>query len=100
MTLETKFKKDLIKDLELLFPGCIILKNDPTIFQGIPDLTIIYKNNYAMLECKKSKKANKQPNQKFYIDFIKKWGCYANFVYPENKEEVLNDLKQAFRSRR
>lgn len=94
---ENKFQSDLIKDIKERFPGCYILKNDPNYIQGIPDLLILFKNMWAALECKKSSKANKQPNQDYYINELNKMS-YANFISPQNKEEVLNELQQAFKS--
>lgn len=95
--LENKFQASLIKELKELFPGCEILKNDPTYIQGIPDLTILYKDKWAMLECKKSQNANRRPNQEWYVN---RFNCmsYASFICPENKEEVLNELQHAFES--
>ena len=48
--LESKFQKELIDDIKTMFPGSIILKNDPNYIQGIPDLTVFYKDNWATLE--------------------------------------------------
>lgn len=92
--LESKFQADLIKELKQLFPGCVIMKNDPEYIQGIPDLTILYGAKWATLECKKSKKASHRPNQEYYVDKLNDMS-YSAFVYPENKEEVLNELQQA-----
>lgn len=94
---ENKFQSDLIKDIKERFPGCYILKNDPNYIQGIPDLLILFKNMWAALECKKSAKANKQPNQEYYVNELNKMS-YANFISPQNKEDVLNELQQAFKS--
>lgn len=96
---ESKFQTDLIKDLESRFPGSIILKNDPTYRQGIPDLLILYNNRWAVLECKKSVDAPKRPNQDYYVEKMNKMS-FARIIFPENKEEVLNELQQSFRSRR
>jgi hypothetical protein len=92
--LESKFQADLIKELKQLFPGCVIMKNDPEYIQGIPDLTILYGAKWATLECKKSKKSSHRPNQEYYVDKLNGMS-YSAFVYPENKEEVLNELQQA-----
>jgi hypothetical protein len=96
--LESVFQSELIKDLEFLFPGCIVLKNDPNYIQGFPDLTILYKNMWAVLECKKSKDAPFQPNQEYYLELLDGMS-YASVIWPEIKEEVLNELQQAFRVR-
>ena len=79
-----------------MFPGCLVVKNDPGYIQGIPDLLILYNNKWAALECKKSAGAKKQPNQKYYVGLMDKMS-FSRFIYPENKEEVLNDLQQTFR---
>jgi hypothetical protein len=95
--LESKFQSELIKDLKRMFPGCIVLKNDPNYLQGVPDLTIFWNNKWATLEVKKSADASHQPNQDYYVEKMNIMS-YSNFIYPENKEEVLNELQLAFRS--
>lgn len=97
--LEKIFQSELIKELKDLFPGCIILKNDPTYIQGIPDLLILFEDKWAALEVKKSITASHRPNQEFYVNKMGRMS-YANFIYPENKEVVLNELQETFFSRR
>lgn len=92
---ENAFQAALIKDLKALFPGCVVLKNDPNYIQGFPDLTILYKDRWAVLECKKSLSAPKRPNQTYYVDMLEEMS-YASFICPENREEVLDELQQAF----
>lgn len=93
--LESNFQSQLIKDIKKLFPGCIVMKNDPNYIQGIPDLLIIYKDKWASLECKKSANSKKQANQPYYVDKMNTMS-FSRFVYPENKEEVLHELQQSF----
>ena len=78
-----------------MFPGCIVTKNDPNYIQGFPDLTVFYKNKWAILEVKRSSTANIQPNQRHYVEQMDEMS-FARFICPENKEEVLHDLQQAF----
>ena len=92
---ERGFQAKLIKELENRFPGCIVVKNDPNYIQGIPDLTIFYRNKWATLECKKNTKAKKQPNQDYYVGRMNEMS-FSRFICPENKEDVLNELQQAF----
>ena len=99
MKKENDFQSKLIKEIKDLFPGSYVLKNDSSYIQGIPDLLVLYKNKWAALECKRSSKANKQPNQEYYINELGKMS-YASFINPENKEEVLNELQQTFKPRR
>ena len=96
---ESDFQSKLIKELEKRFEGCIVTKQDANYIQGIPDLLILYKDRWACLECKKSSNAKKQPNQNYYISRMNEMS-YANYICPENKEEVLDELQQAFQSRR
>ena len=95
--LENKFQGQLIKELKEKFPGCMILKNDPNYIQGFPDLTVLYKDKWALLEAKRADRASHRPNQDFYIQEADKMS-FARFICPENKEEVLHELQQAFES--
>lgn len=96
LMLESKFQSDLIKELKQLFPGCIVLKNDPNYIQGMPDLTVLYYNKWATLEVKKSPAASKQPNQEHYVRTMNRMS-FSAFIYPQNKELVLSELQHAFR---
>ena len=93
--LENKFQSNLIKELKKEFPGCMVLKNDSSYLQGIPELTIFYKKHWAMLECKKNVTAHKQPNQEYYVNKMNEMS-YAAYVCPENKTEVIAELKKKF----
>ena len=93
--LENKFQSKLIKELKKEFPGCMVLKNDPTYLQGVPDLLVLYKDKWASLECKKSATAKHQPNQDYYVDKMNEMS-HSAFIYPENKDEVLDNLRKAF----
>ena len=90
------FQARLKKELKSLFPGCIITKLDSGDIQGIPDLLILYKNKWATLENKRNAKAAKQPNQEYYVDKMNEMS-FSRFIYPENKDEVLEELKNKFR---
>lgn len=92
---ESKFQSDLIKEIKKIFPGCFVLKNDAKYIQGFPDLTILYRDRWAVLECKRGKNESHQPNQDFYVMKLDEMG-FARFIYPENKEEVLRELQRAF----
>lgn len=97
--LESQFQKHLIDRLEEMFPGCHIFKQDPFQQQGIPDLLILHRGKWAMLEVKAYEDAEVQPNQPYWVDHFDRIG-FAAFIYPENEEEVLNDLQQALRPTR
>ena len=93
--LESKFQREVIADLKEMFPGAIIYKNEGK--QGLPDLTVLWDKNWALLECKKSEDAEHQPNQDFYVEHANAMS-FSRFIYPENKQEVLHELQQAFRA--
>ena len=93
--LESKFQADLIKDLKKIFPGCIVMKNDSSYIQGIPDLLVLYKDKWASLEVKKNANAKKRPNQDYYVGLMDSMS-FARFICPENKDAVLYDLQQTF----
>ena len=92
--LESGFQDRLIKDLKSLFPGSIVFKMDQ--IQGIPDLLVLWKDKWFSLECKKGAGAKRQPNQEYYVNLMNKMS-FSRFVCPENKEEVLNDIREAFK---
>ena len=89
--LENKFKTKLNNEIKEMLPGCMIVHLDPNEIQGIPDLLVLYGNKWAALEGKKSAVARHQPNQDYYVDIMDKMS-FAAFIYPENKNEVLDAL--------
>ncbi len=95
--LERDFQAQLIKEIKGLFAGCIVTKLDAGHIQGIPDLLILYQDKWAALECKKSARAKRQPNQEYYVGMMNDMS-FSRFIYPENKEEVLHELQQTFQS--
>lgn len=95
--LESKFQKDLIAELKEMFPDALIFKNDTK--QGLQDLTILYKDRWALLECKADANAPHQPNQDYYVKKADEMS-FSRFIFPENKQEVLDELQQALRAGR
>ena len=96
---ENQYQAKLIKKLEKMFPGCLIIKNDSGHRQGIPDLLLLWKEYWASLEVKLEPLSEVQPNQKYYIEKLNEMS-FAAFINPENEEEVLFALQQAFESPR
>jgi len=95
MKLERDFQKALIKELKKKFPGCMVMKLDSSYIQGIPDLLILYKDRWATLECKRTSKSSRRPNQSYYIEKMNEMS-FSRFVSPENVQEVLDELQQSF----
>ena len=92
---ESDFQSKLIKKLKRLFPGCIVMKNDADYIQGIPDLTILYKDKWATLECKASESSSHQANQDLYVSRMNEMS-YSAFIFPENEIDVLYELQILF----
>lgn len=92
---ESDFQRSLIRELKQMFPGCVVLKNDPGYLQGIPDLLLLWKEHWAALEVKRSRSASRQPNQTYWVEKMDGMS-FARFVCPENKEEVYHEIQQAF----
>ena len=80
-------------------PDVIVLKNDPSSIQGIPDITVFGENCWATLECKRSKDASIRPNQEYYVDKMNRM-CFSSFIYPENKDEVVENMVKLFNEKR
>lgn len=97
MTPEGKFKRDLKKELKERLPGCIVTQLDPNDIQGIPDLLVLYEDKWATLECKESKTAHHRPNQDYYVETMNDMS-FSRFIFPENKEAVLDELQQTLRT--
>ena len=93
--LESGFQDNLKKEIEEIFPGCMVFKMDQ--IQGIPDLLVLHNDKWASLECKKNARATKRPNQEYYVGLMNGMS-FSRFIYPENKEEVLRELQQTFDS--
>ena len=94
--LENGFQAKLIKEIKAAFPGCYVLKNDANYIQGFPDLTILFSNgSWAVLECKKGRNETHQPNQDHYVGALDAMS-YSRFIYPENREQVLSELRELF----
>lgn len=93
--LENAFQAKLIKEIKSTFDGAIVTKMDANHIQGIPDLLILHKDKWATLECKKDARAKKRPNQEYYVDKMNQMS-FSRFIYPENKEEVINELRIYF----
>lgn len=97
--LESKFQKDFLDEAKRRYPGCIALKNDSGYIQGFPDWTLLYKDKWAVLEMKKERGARKQPNQEYYVDLLNNMS-FSRFVFPDNQEEVFEDLDTFFKRKR
>lgn len=94
--LERDYQAYLIKKINRMWPGCVVLLLDPNYIQGIPDLCILFDcGKWAVLEVKASEKSKLRPNQAYYVEHWGSKAIFGSFIYPENEEEVLLALQQA-----
>lgn len=100
MKKENKIQSDIISELNELFPDSIILKNNPNYKQGIPDLVLLDRDGWALLEVKRDAEASHRPNQDYYVNKANEMGQYGSFIYPQNKQEVYNGIQETFASKR
>ena len=92
---ESKFQKRVIDELKVRFPDCIVMKTDSSYIQGIPDLIFLWNDKWASLEVKRCATATHQPNQDYWVEKMNNMS-FSAFIFPENFEEVLNDLQRSF----
>lgn len=90
--LESAFQRKLIDEIQDLYPDAIVTKIPGGVRQGIPDIQILYGPKWATLECKRSEKEKHRPNQDWYVHKMNRMS-FSRFIYPENREEVLGELK-------
>lgn len=93
---EAEFQRKLITEIKDRFQDCVVIKNDADYIQGIPDITVFWGNHWATLECKRSARASHRPNQDYYVDKMNGMS-FSAFVYPENMEDVLDDMERSFK---
>ena len=92
---ENQYQSQLIKRIKERFPDSIVMKNDSSYIQGIPDLTVLYGDKWATLEVKQSENASHRPNQDFYVEKMNNMS-FSSFITPENEQEVLDEMEQSF----
>lgn len=96
--LEREFEKEFMKDLDERLPGGHWIKGNSQMQQGIPDRMFLHGPHWAMLEFKRDKDSDEQPNQPYFVEKFNNMS-YAAIVSPENRQEVLDEIQQAFRDR-
>lgn len=97
---ERDYQAGLIRKLKRLYPGCIVLKNDSSYMQGIPDLMVLYNDRWAALEVKAKEPRRSddfEPNQEWFIERMNEMS-FAACIFPENEKDVLRGVQLAFSS--
>ena len=93
---ESDFKNSLYKKIRTRFPGTEVIPNDAGYLQGFPDATVYFPNGrYVLLEGKRTNNSHKQPNQDYYVN-QSPLSENAMFVYPENENEILQELERRY----
>ena len=95
---ENVYQARVIRRLHKEFPESIVIKNDSSYIQGIPDILILHGPRWAMIEVKVDADAYVQPNQEYYVRKLDSMS-YATFLFPENEEQVFHELQLALCSR-
>lgn len=93
--LERDFQRSLVARLQDEF-GAIVLKNDSSLKQGAPDLTVLLPGGrVALLEVKRKAPSNSdyRPNQEWYLEKLRSMRHYAAVIHPGNVEEILDALR-------
>lgn len=92
---ESIYQLRVTRRLEKEFPGCLVIPNDPEFIQGIPDLLILFRDTWFMLEVKLAENSPNQPNQEYYVNLFNDMS-FAMFIYPEIEDEVFDALQHTF----
>ena len=96
--LESKFKKEAKQRIRERCPNVDLdFVNTKPFNRSMPDTFVVGPWSWAALEFKRAEGATQQANQDYHIKRLNRKG-YATFVFPENLEEVLNDLERIFTS--
>ena len=93
--LERDFQRKVVARLRREF-GAIVLKNDSSLKQGAPDLTVLLPGGrVALLEVKRKAPSSSdyRPNQEWYLEKLRSMHYYAAVIHPGNEEEILDALR-------
>lgn len=96
MVLEKDFKKSFQTRVKRAVHPLAILqyKQDSTTVAGFPDTIIVLEGITIFIEFKKSRTAKFRPGQKEWIEKLNNNGHFAFVCYPENADEVLEEIKR------
>lgn len=100
MKKESNFKSDFVKALKKKVRLTTVLqyKQDSTTVKGFPDTIILGPEAVTVfIEFKQHKNAKFQPLQKEWGEKLKECNFLYYCVYPENAEQVLEELVEVFR---
>ena len=87
--LERDFQPHVIRAIKLTLSDAIVLKNDSSYQQGVPDLIVLYKDKWATLEVKRTLKSRPEPNQTYWVDRMNEMS-FSAFINRDNMHDVLD----------
>lgn len=92
---ECQYQRRIIRRIYREYPEVVVVRTNPQLQQGIPDLIVLSRRNWVALELKRSRTARHRPNQSYWLDRLGLIG-FARFLYPENEQEVFNEIQTLF----
>ena len=95
---ESTYKRKLMAKLRQI-PSSLWYSHQAGSIRGIADVIGIINGRFIALEIKRSKaeyskQSPRKALQEKFLDNVNRAGGYGSFIYPENEEEVLLQLKQ------
>lgn len=96
MVKESDFKASFQRKLKRSVKPIAVLQyeqNAKTV-KGFPDCIVVLEGVTVFLEYKRSKNAKFQPLQKEWNQRLNDAGHFSFIVYPENADEVLDEIKR------
>ena len=93
--LEKDLESEFMKEMGERMPGCMLLKGNSAMRQGIPDRLFLHGPHWAALEFKKDSRSEHQPSQDWYVERLNDMS-YAAIVTPDNYHEVIDEIQSAF----
>ena len=92
---ENVYQGKLIRKLNKIYPEAVVIRNDPSWIQGIPDILILFRHRWAALEIKAAHDSPDQPNQPYWVARLNDMS-FSAFIFPENEESILYQLEIFF----
>ena len=89
--LESEFRDRLVKPYLKKIKAYFFVKEALALL-GIPDIIGCHNGKFFAMELKRSKNSHRRKMQAYVIGKIKQAGGFAEFVYPENWEQIKKDL--------
>jgi hypothetical protein len=93
MAREADLQSKFLSSLRKLGYKCFKQQMNATTRAGTPDAFIFKEGFWGWIEFKQHKNSKARPGQKENVEWAKE-NSWGSFVYAENKDEVLKELKE------